>query len=271
MKNGIEYARYTKSSTVKHGVTYHNNEYLGRVINKEAGLFKSRARGLFGFDLKDGYKAPDPTVLPTKDIVTSSLEITFGDVWLFENKIKKLGLEQILESLFPNDADTIKSLIAFRLLSEDPFCFTKNWYVNSYAQILYPNASLDSSQISSFQKKLGTEEIYLQFFDKYLSYLTNDENLKTKISLPVLIDSTKLVNNIKSHYTQCSRDRNEKSENVIRLIYVVDKKTNLPIFFRFVPGNIIDQSTLKTTINSLYAHNISLELVILDAGYRSYR
>jgi transposase len=59
------------------------------------------------------------------------------------------------------------------------------------------------------------------------------------------------------------------TSNEIRLIYVVDKITKLPIYFRYVSGNIIDNSTLITTINSLYAHDINVELIIMDAVFSS--
>jgi transposase len=54
-----------------------------------------------------------------------------------------------------------------------------------------------------------------------------------------------------------------------RLIYVVDQKSGLPIFFNLIPGNIVDNSTLKHTINTLSAYDIDIEFIIMDAGYSS--
>ena len=50
--NGIEYA--TLTSSVRNGRKVGKSEqvYLGRVIDKERGVFKSRDRGLFTYDLK---------------------------------------------------------------------------------------------------------------------------------------------------------------------------------------------------------------------------
>jgi transposase len=53
----------------------------------------------------------------------------------------------------------------------------------------------------------------------------------------------------------------------IRLIYVVQQKTGLPLFFRYVAGNVIDVSTLKRTIAELKANGVETNFAILDAGY----
>jgi transposase len=75
-----------------------------------------------------------------------------------------------------------------------------------------------------------------------------------------------LPNDIKTPLTAISNHNNGIS-NELRLIYVVDKITKFPLFFRFVAGNIIDNSTLINTINDLLSYNIQIELVIVDAGY----
>jgi transposase len=102
----------------------------------------------------------------------------------------------------------------------------------------------------------------------YLNKTIKKDEINDKISIPILIDSTGLQNNIKTHLTAIS-NHNGDINNEIRLIYVIDKKTKMPIFFRIVPGNIIDNSTLINTINMLHALNINVELLLIDAGYSS--
>lgn len=53
----------------------------------------------------------------------------------------------------------------------------------------------------------------------------------------------------------------------MRLIYVTQRGTNLPIYFRYVPGNVVDVSTLTCTMKELKAYNIDTKFAILDAGY----
>jgi transposase len=54
-----------------------------------------------------------------------------------------------------------------------------------------------------------------------------------------------------------------------RLIYVVDHKNGMPIYFRYCPGNIVDVSTLCTTIAELSQYNVTVDYAIVDAGYFS--
>jgi transposase len=55
----------------------------------------------------------------------------------------------------------------------------------------------------------------------------------------------------------------------IRLIYVIDRQNGMPIYFRYCPGNIVDVSTLRTTIAELSQYNINVDYAIVDAGYFS--
>ena len=49
--NGIEYGTLTSSVRSGRKVGKGEQIYLGRVIDKERGIFKSRERGLFTYDL----------------------------------------------------------------------------------------------------------------------------------------------------------------------------------------------------------------------------
>jgi hypothetical protein len=60
----------------------------------------------------------------------------------------------------------------------------------------------------------------------------------------ILIDSSGLPNSI--HFPLTARNvHNGKVSNEIRLIFVVQRSTGLPLYYRAVPGNIVDVSTLS--------------------------
>ena len=52
-----------------------------------------------------------------------------------------------------------------------------------------------------------------------------------------------------------------------RLIYVVQQKTGLPLFFRYVAGNVIDATTVKRTIEEMKGLGINTKFALLDSGY----
>ncbi|RAV21425.1 transposase [Paenibacillus contaminans] len=60
---------------------------------------------------------------------------------------------------------------------------------------------------------------------------------------------------------------NGENHNEVRLIYVTQQNTGLPIYFRRGPGNVIDTSTLIRTINELKANGVNTKFAVLDAGY----
>ena len=59
MKNGVEYAKLVRS--VRHGKNV-SKEYknLGRVIDKEKNIFKSRELGIYQYDLANDYYDKNP-------------------------------------------------------------------------------------------------------------------------------------------------------------------------------------------------------------------
>jgi transposase len=187
---------------------------------------------------------------------------------LVNNIFKKTGLDDVIDNLIPDAANTLKSLICFRLTTKLSYDSAEDWYRSSYARVIFHKAVLESSLISEIHEMFGEEDVYRCFFQNYLNIVTQNKNVSDKVSIPVLIDSTGLPNEIKTNFTAVN-NHNGVISNEIRLIYVVDKRTKLPIFYRCVPGNIIDNSALISTINMLHTFDVNIELIIMDAGYCS--
>lgn len=82
----------------------------------------------------------------------------------------------------------------------------------------------------------------------------------------ILIDSFGLPNAIRFSLTAANNHNGMVSEEA-RLIYVVQQRSGLPLFFRYVAGNVIGVSTLARTIAELKANSINTKFAILDAGY----
>jgi hypothetical protein len=266
-KESGSYAVYCTGTYVKNGKVYHDRQYLGKVIDEKNGIFYTRSRGYYTFNLTDGYGEVDPLSVTTYS-TPQNVVLHFGDVWLVDQILKQTGLDEVLDNLILNAGNTVKSLVAFRLLDSNGYDSVEEWYRTSYARVLYPNAIVTSSMTTKYIEKLGNDAVYNNFFSSYLNILAKKNNISDKISFPILIESTGLPNDIKSYLTSVN-NHNGVISNEIRLIYVVDKNTKLPILFRYVPGNIIDNSTFITTINTLITYGIEVELVIMDAGYTS--
>lgn len=268
------YGIWFKNSYLVDGKVRHDSLYLGKVVNQNEGIFYRDKIGYFTFTTEKGFGKPDnkgelcSPISPPKYPVSTSLH--FGDIWMLDQIFKQIGLDKVMENLVPGSGDTLKSLVAFRLLKNDAYCYAGQWYQRSYAAALYPNAVLDSPRISEFQKIIGQENNYRKFFKSYLEIITKKEEVNDQITIPILIDSTGLQNDIKTHLTAIN-NHNGLVNNEIRLIYIVDQETKLPIYFRYVSGNIIDNTTLIPTINMLKAYNINVKLALMDAGYSCFK
>jgi transposase len=62
---------------------------------------------------------------------------------------------------------------------------------------------------------------------------------------------------------------NGVTNNETRLLMVIDRKSQMPLFFRYNAGNIVDVTTLRSTIVELAAIGVNTDFAILDAGYYS--
>ena len=98
------------------------------------------------------------------------------------------------------------------------------------------------------------------YIDYMMQHYDQDRN--------ILIDSSGLPNNIHFPLT-CMNVHNGKVNNEVRLIFVVQQSTGIPLYYRAVPGNIVDVSTLKRIFLHLDSLGIDIDSCIMDAGYNS--
>jgi hypothetical protein len=253
-KNGVEYASVYRAKRV--GAKKTNDiEWLGRVVDKERGVYKSRERGTFTFTLDSG-------VIEHQPAVVEKLILDFGDSYFVDELLKRNGFKALISAAFGNLADTVMSLVLYRSLQQGASYYAQTWWEGSYSRILYPNASLASQRISEVLKEIGDESIQRDFFHGYLRYIA------PLCGKSVLLDSTGLPNDICFPLTAINNHGGEIS-NEARLVLVLDRVSGMPVYFRYVAGNIVDVSTLKTTLSEVAAYGIDVGHAVVDAGYYS--
>ena len=284
-KNGIEYATLTKS--IRKG-TRIEKEYinLGRVIDKNRGIYKNRKRGIFTYDpVTDTYgTCPDDLAEPKKtrrgNYYTvegkrhSLLVLRFGDIFFFNRFLTSLGIIKVIDAIPFNNKDTLHALVAYYVLSSTANYHALDWYELSYAKVLYPNAALSSQRISEALSLIGMEESKRQFFCAYYPYVKTVQMFDTKgnfevikdLDDAVLLDSCGLPNDAMLPITAVN-NHNGIISLEFRLIYVVQQQTGLPLFFRYVSGNVIDATTVKRTIEEMKGLGINTSFALLDSGY----
>lgn len=243
--------------------------YLGRVLDKEAGIYKSRERGVFTFDPDTGEfgSVPEDYIPPVSTDLRKKqkhVSVDFGDAFFMNAYLHASGMMQIVDTIGYGNRDTLHAMLLFYMLSGLANCDAIHWYEGNIVSLLYPNANLTSQRLSDFLASIGTPEKQMAFQKAYIKFVMEHYNQDKNI----LIDSSGLPNSI--HFPLTEKNvHNGKVSNEIRLIFVVQKSSGLPLYYRAVPGNIVDVSTLSRIFLHLDSMGIDISSCIMDAGYNS--
>lgn len=263
---GHKYAKVLEAKRDKNGERYDIPKcYLGRVINEEAGIFKNRERGVFKYSLREGFGDIEDMELYMEQSYGSKVELIldFGPEYVFVEALRKEGIWDVFASIIPEKSDTLLTLILHSMLWTEARQFSEDFWMTSYARLIFPNARLKSQRISEFLVELGDEAVFRRFFDIYLKYII----VKSKTSRhSIIVDSTGLQNDGHMDLTAINV-HNGLVSNEVRLILAMDRTTGYPLYFRYVKGNILDVNSLANTIADLKCYGIDVNHCILDAGY----
>jgi hypothetical protein len=263
--NGQEYASLADCARNGGKVSQQYLGNLGRVVDKDAGVFQSRERGLFCYTLEDGYcDLPDAYSEKLGPAKEERLILDFGDSFFLSQYLERQAFKDAFHEILPDWADSLLSLVFYRILTDKKaYCYAEEWWQGNYASLLFPKARLASQRVSELLAAVGGEDAQRGFFRQYYRCLYGGQG-----AAGVLIDSSGLPNASKMSVTQISNHNGDISLEA-RLIYVIDRKTGMPIYFRYCPGNIVDVTTLCTTLAELRQYGIDIDYAIVDAGYCS--
>ena len=253
-KNNIEYASVYKAKRID-GKKINGVEWLGKVIDKENGVYQNKKSGIFQYSLEEG-------IVKYMPVIQEKLILDFGDSFLLHKVLESAGFMELIQRIFGEKYDDISSLVFYKSLQSGANCYAQTWWEGSYARVLFANAQLVSQRISDTLHRLGDEQLQREFFKEYLQYIS------IQCSGGIIVDSTGLPNDIHFPLTAIN-NHNGVINNESRLILVLDIKSSMPIYFRYAAGNIVDVTTLRTTIAEMRECGIDVSHAIVDAGYYS--
>ena len=189
------------------------------------------------------------------------LILDFGDgyflyEWIKQSEFYHLFNQHIFEKIYG-----LFPLIIYRLCTQLAMYNCENWFEGNVVSHLFKNIDLSSQRISEMLSCLGEESIQRPFFVEYLKLVGGSNK-------SVIIDATSLPNQINIDFNSWGHT-DGKIDKQFRLLCVIDQNTKTPLFYRFLPGNITDVSTLQTTIIELQALGVHNSYVLIDAGYFS--
>ena len=183
--------------------------------------------------------------------------LDYGDSYYVSEFFKKDAIFPILKDIFGKYIDTLLSLVLFKLQGGSTMRHAAIWSAN----LIFPNAAMSTQNISNFLNVIGKEKLQQSFFKTYLTSICRGKS-------SLIIDSTGLPNQVNMSITNWG-DHDGGIEKETRLILAIEKETKMPLYFRYVAGNIGDVSTLITTISELKKFDVIPAMSIIDAGYFS--
>jgi transposase len=189
------------------------------------------------------------------------LILDFGDGYFLYEWIKKSEFYNLFNQHIFEKIPGLFALIIYRLCTQLAMYNCENWCSGNVINYLIKNIDLSSQRISDMLSCLGDESMQRSFFIDYLK-------LVGRSNKSVIIDATSLPNQINTDFNSWGY-ADGKIDKQFRLLCVIDQNTKTPLFYRFLPGNITDVSTLQTTIIELKALGVNSSYVLMDAGYFS--
>ena len=223
----------------KTGKVVQESKYLGKVIDKEKGLFEK--------------------VLYRKHEEKAILDL--GDVHLLSHMYRDSGLEELVRASFPHNSFFVKTFVFNRIIQPLPLKSLYYWASTSALREEGDLSRLTSQNITEALAEIGGPESVEGFLLAYLK--------KYASTAPtILLDLTAMPTLISSMLTDWGY-ANGGIEQKIGLFLVSDADTRLPLFFKLVPGNATNVMLLNETLNEIAAYKISRPFLVLDRGFFS--
>lgn len=188
------------------------------------------------------------------------LILDFGDGYLLNEFIKNLNIFPLIGSLMSQHKEIIP-LICYRLCMQSAMYNASSWLEANIVSTLHKDVDLSSQNISRILLFLGSEHLQRNFFEQYLKIVGGAEK-------SMIIDATSLPNQIGSGFSAWGYS-DSHIEKQFRFLCAVDQEQKMPLFYRYLPGNLADISTLRNTIVELQNMGVKNSFVLIDAGYFS--
>lgn len=238
-----------KNRTYAYEVTSYWDKELKRTktLSKYLGPVDSATKNVIKFVKKEREK--------------EKLILDFGDVYFLYKFIIESQLYKNLKEDFFDKYREIIPLMIYRLSSQSAMYNCEEWISGNILNLLCKDIKLSSQRISNFLSAISDESVQRQFFTEYLKLVSDSHQ-------SVIIDATSLPNQINIDFNAWGR-ADGKIEKQFRFLCVVDQISKTPLFYRFLPGNVTDVTTLQKTIIELQEMGVKNSFILIDAGYFS--
>ena len=244
-----------------------------KIFNKEKG-YSENERACIGIvsDKKETMMIPNENYVTYFGDFGISLEendsqfsrvLSFGARLVVDKILEKLNVSSILNKVFKEKTDLIKSLICYFI--DDQNSTAQHYEKWARRNAIFGNKIDSQSTISRLYNNVLNEDSVMEF-----TYMWNVEFQKNSFSRDIILslDSTNFntySENINlAEYGKAKVDEGLKQ---INLAYVIDNETTMPLFYQTFLGSVTDQTQCKELINKSIEYGYKNPTLVMDRGF----
>jgi transposase len=229
----------------------HNRFYIGHYISDEE------------FKFSKNYLKRQQTIVKDSNLTDYDVKLYtnkyIGSTYLFNQIANKTGIYEDLKNIFPNIYLQILSLAYYMIVEDSSPLYLFNYYEKKH--ILPYQHSLPSQRISELLSVID-ENSKTKFFINQIKRRIDNEYFAYDIT-----SISSYSENIESVKYGHNKDGDDLGQ--INLAIIVGEKSLLPVYYRILPGNINDVTTINKFILDTKFLNITDLKFVMDRGFYS--
>ena len=202
---------------------------------------------------------PSTPVKPGPVAIGALKRSFYGATYLFDQIGKTLGITEDLKACFPDTYKQILSVAYFLILEEDNplsrFSHWQRYHIHPYGGDL---PSQRSSELFQSIEESGRT----LFFQK---------QGKRRLEKEYWAYDTTTISSYSEALKQVKQGRNKENDRLpqLNLALLFGEDSGLPFYYRKLPGNISDVSTVRTLLDELEALGYKKVKLVFDRGFYS--
>jgi len=228
----------------------HKREYIGK-LGQDGGFIPNK-KYLARQDNTVAKGAATPPVTP-------ACRAYYGATYLLNEISKITGIQEDLRACFPSNYKILMSLAYYLVLeSESPLYRFPRWAHDH----THPHGEVISSQRISEMLRNISEAAKLSFFKR---------QSRRRLEKEYLAYDTTSVSSYSEHIKTVRYGKNKDHDNLpqVNMALIFGEESCLPVYYRVLPGNITDVTTIRKLIKDVDFLEIDKLKLVMDRGFYS--
>lgn len=203
-------------------------------------------------------KRLDPKQAAVRDPSVTATAKIIGPSMILDSVSDEIGLDRVLKGCFPESYRQILSIAYYLSIRGDPLSHCESW---SKRHVHPAGDVLTSQRISEIIRNLDDDK-RSTFFNRWVRKVMENDYLCYDITS---VSSYGELN----EYLKYGYNRDGEKLKQINLAFLLGQKSQIPVYYQRLPGNISDVTTLHNLLKTLNYLNLGKIHLIMDKGFYS--